>query len=143
MKWSDYSKLSKAERKAVPFKEIPMGQKIAVFTFIAILIAMIVFAAKSCNSDKKTDYDSVKITAMSLSKQHVKSLLKSPSTANFPLGEEKITLSEDSMALVEGPVDSQNGFGATVRTNYKVLLKWKLDPEDPANWELKDIRMNE
>ncbi|MCR5045005.1 MAG: zinc ribbon domain-containing protein [Treponema sp.] len=56
--------------------------------------------------------------AYELIKSHVKGKLKSPSTAKFPSKTEvKITKNKDTY-IIQGYVDSQNSFGATVRTKY-------------------------
>ena len=54
--------------------------------------------------------------AYELIKSHVKEKLKSPSTAKFP-SKIKITKNKDTY-IIQGYVDSQNSFGATVRTKY-------------------------
>jgi hypothetical protein len=52
----------------------------------------------------------------------VKDMLKSPSTADF-CDNDTVSKDEDTEGyIVEGCVDAQNGFGATVRIDYTVYL---------------------
>lgn len=56
--------------------------------------------------------------------QFVLPQLKAPSTAKFPsLNTAKISKNDDGSFLVSSYVDSQNEFGAIVRTNWVVRLK--------------------
>jgi len=55
--------------------------------------------------------------------ERVLEMLKSPSTADFGLWDEKANKWNDGSYYgftIKGYVDSQNGFGATIRTNYSV-----------------------
>ena len=55
----------------------------------------------------------------------VKNTLKSPSTANFPnITKWKFGKNKDKI-IVQSYVDSQNGFGATVRSDFQVTLSTK------------------
>jgi hypothetical protein len=56
--------------------------------------------------------------------QYVLPQLKAPSTAKFPsLNSAKISKNDDGTYIVSSYVDSQNEFGAMVRTNWAVKLK--------------------
>ncbi|ACO45101.1 hypothetical protein DEDE109153_18035 [Deinococcus deserti] len=64
-------------------------------------------------------------------RSEVKSQLKSPATAKFPGSMESAAQAEETDAgerTWNGYVDSQNGFGATVRTQFEC----RYDPADPA-----------
>lgn len=61
----------------------------------------------------------------------VKRGLRSPATANF--GNELVS-GPGPRWTVSGDVDSQNGFGATLRTSYKCVMRW-----DSSDWNLVDI----
>ena len=72
---------------------------------------------------------------------HARSQLKSPSTADFPwLTEAVPSISDRNKPLpeqtwvVRSYVDSQNAFGATVRTNYACDLKPPTGPDE--SWEV-------
>ena len=70
----------------------------------------------------------------------VKRRLKSPSTADFPGGVAG-TITERGTIVVTSHVDSQNSFGAMIRTNYVCEVR----PQDPKgkNWTLVDLRVRE
>ena len=53
--------------------------------------------------------------------ENIKSILKSPSTAKFPWDYDEWKVGKDNgSTIVQGYVDSQNGFGATVRGTFQV-----------------------
>ncbi|NDK09753.1 hypothetical protein GW846_03160 [Candidatus Gracilibacteria bacterium] len=54
----------------------------------------------------------------------VKGLLKSPSSAEFSEEEVGISTDDQNTALVNLKVDSQNGFGAMIRSAYQCEFKW-------------------
>jgi hypothetical protein len=79
-----------------------------------------------------------KVGALAEAENIVKGMLKSPSTASFGsvFGEyqdasDHVEYCGGGFHRVNGWVDSQNGFGATVRTNYRIVLlksggKWSV-----------------
>ncbi len=80
------------------------------------LTVMVLLLTSSCTtSDEVTDLD-----AMVQAEYYVTNRLKSPSSADFdyPI----VTQMEDSTYIVRGNVDSQNGFGAMIRSSYKVKV---------------------
>ncbi|WP_430648714.1 zinc ribbon domain-containing protein [Bradyrhizobium neotropicale] len=62
--------------------------------------------------------------------------LRSPSTASFP-GDEVSAWKGGCVFVVVGSVDSQNGFGAVVRTSYTAEITYS--PEADA-WRLTDVK---
>jgi hypothetical protein len=69
----------------------------------------------------------------------VKDFLKSPATASFPWDFREYTVTNLGAGQwrVAGYVDSQNGFGATVRTY------WTVEMQDAgATWKLADASIN-
>jgi hypothetical protein len=56
-------------------------------------------------------------------RNHVKEQLKSPSTAKFPFFDWVSTKTENQTYFVKSYVDSQNSFGATVRTEFVGLVQ--------------------
>jgi len=76
-----------------------------------------------------------------LSKGYIKSLLKSPGTANFggileQRAMNQVTYRGQGEYSVQGWVDSQNSFGAVVRTDFWLVLKY--DPTTEEKWSLID-----
>jgi len=60
--------------------------------------------------------------------QFVKKSLKAPSTAEFPaLFKSTVTKKGFDTYYISSYVDSENGFGAMIRSNYVVELKQKAD----------------
>jgi hypothetical protein len=85
-----------------------------------------------------------KVTAFVMAQEFVKRELKAPATASFPL------INADGISVLEGDggpgkceftvmlyVDSQNSFGANIRTNFIVRLV--PDDESGTNWTKKSV----
>jgi len=91
-------------------------------------------------ADKKWDKlcNDSKVEAFQHSKNLVKKSLKSPSTAKLGgYGSTDIKLFKDCEYVVSGHVDAQNGFGAMIRSTYRVHLK-----RTKSGWDIKDININ-
>ena len=73
-----------------------------------------------------------------MSQSYVENILKSPSTADFPTLDYKISNLGNYKYKIVSYVDSQNGFGATIRSNFSVTLSYKGsgDWADSNNWTL-------
>ena len=70
------------------------------------------------------------LLAFNYSEEFVKERLKSPSTASFPRSSEKrdyITKLGENKYLIEAWVDSQNGFGAMIRSKYSCTITFVDD----------------
>jgi len=81
---------------------------------IAILAAKLIDPRTNALSDD---------AAFRMSCDAVQASLKSPSTAVFPGSSSAIFARGDDLTLVTSYVDSQNGFGATVRADWVVSVK--------------------
>jgi hypothetical protein len=75
---------------------------------------------------------------------YVTKALKAPSTAKFPvIGSSHVTALGNSRYRVSSHVDSQNGFGAMVRSNWIVLLTHNGGDADLAeSWKLEQIAID-
>lgn len=63
-----------------------------------------------------------KVNLINKTQEIIKTILKSPSTAKFPLNyDEWATGKQDGKTIVQGHVDSQNSFGATIRSEFQVI----------------------
>ena len=129
MKYKEFMKLSKEDRKKVPFKNAPIASKIGLFTVIACILTVIIVAicdpsGTDGDQNKKAIIDTLKLElhTYSLTKEVVKQNLKSPASASFP-DNIHFGLLMDNSVIIKGYVDSQNSFGAMLRTNY--YIKWK------------------
>jgi len=113
-------------------------------TVRTLLVALILVAAPlaACSSTPPCEQDT---TAFVMSQEFVKRQLRSPSTADFPLinasgvSVSRFTNDDGRCAFtVRGYVDAQNGFGATVRQNYTVML---APDSNGTDWSLLGITM--
>lgn len=109
-----------------------------VIKMVAFLVVVIFFVVKcGCGSDDKANekktYD--KMDALTHAHLYIKDRLKSPATAEFGGGVEGVMQSNDTTFTVIGTVDSQNSFGAILRSNYscKVIFHPKTDTHDIDN----------
>ncbi len=70
----------------------------------------------------------------------VKAMLKSPKTADFPFLDYSHRNLGDGKWIIQSYVDSQNGFGAMIRTQYQVEMQFNGgDWAEQRNWTLLDI----
>lgn len=96
---------------------------------------------------------SIEVRAYEQTQEYVKEMLRTPSTALFPPLEEimvgQIT-SEQFEAIqaeeiygIESYVDSQNAFGATLRTDYSIMLRYTGgDPKEEDSWWLVTLYLD-
>lgn len=94
----------------------------AVFVCVVFFIIFLVFKCSCSQTDEekvKQSEQNLKSTAYFNAQECVKNLLKSPSTADFPYGSEQfVTQIDEDTYLINSYVDSQNSFGAMLRTQY-------------------------
>jgi ribosomal protein L7/L12 len=119
---------------------------------IAIIILIIVVFVSLCtgkeSSDSmpkkgKIDSTNVDISSRSIAQYAIEKQLKAPSTANFPYEEQNVTIFKDSIVVVEGVVDAQNEFGAMLRGNYFVRIKFDNGLTDTKKYSILDARLEE
>jgi len=120
-----------------------------LLNLIAILVvsffALMIFAGGEPtpeNNNTKINTSAASIQAQG----YVKKALKSPSTAKFPglweLVNDGVVAYEEKTNRYEivSYVDSQNSFGATIRSNWSVVLKYLGgDDSDIRNWQLEKM----
>jgi hypothetical protein len=88
-----------------------------------VIVGIIVF---SNIDDKPSQPDDIMAYVMAV--DYVKIVLKSPSTAKFANSwDSTITKTDLYTWTVTSYVDSQNGFGAMIRTNFTAVLKFSED----------------
>ena len=127
------------------------GVGFGCITIIVIILSIIIFCGyqfwggtlfnlfyqepKIPNSSSETSNENIE--AYVAAKQFVTQKLKSPSTAKFPPNyDAQISNLGSGRFSVSGYVDSQNSFGAIVRTKYTVIIlknsstSWKLESID-------------
>lgn len=75
-----------------------------------------------------------------IAQNYVKDALRSPSTADFPSYDYNVSDLNDGKYKVVSYVDSENGFGAMIRSNYSATLSFNGgDWADPASWTLYEL----
>lgn len=112
---------------------------VAVLFGVGFLGSMILGAIGPSTSvpDQPTTYD-YELSARSFSKFYIEKLLKSPSTADFCSGE--ATDLGDNRWKVVSCVDSQNSYGAMIRSNWSTIMIFiGGDVEDMGAWKVEQI----
>ena len=72
----------------------------------------------------------------------VKTRLKAPSTADFAMFDYAAQALPNRAFRVKSYVDSQNSFGAQIRTNYTCQVRYKAGNwADSNNWELENLQI--
>ncbi len=112
---------ARREQRKESFKSLFSTEKLSKTLFVILLIAgvisIVIVSAVSKNAPDKA-------SVVVIAEKAVKEKLKSPSTAEFsPMSETTATKSGDTWT-VSGWVDAQNSFGATMRNNYTVVIKF-------------------
>ncbi len=114
------------------------GVEIAALFIIAVLLIGTFNGGFSWSRDKAPSTPEVSnSTIIATAHSYVENILKAPGTAKFaPYDDTHITTLGDNRWSVESYVDSQNSFGAMLRSRYKIVLKYK----GKDNWEVADIK---
>lgn len=105
-----------------------------------LVCGIFIFLAFGSGDEKQKDVSEMKTEAFTIAKNFVEAGLKAPSTADFPLMDFTSTYIGDSTFIVKSYVDAQNSFGAKIRTNYRVKLRYNGgDWANSGNWTLLDM----
>lgn len=94
-----------------------------------LLIALLSLTAAACTEMTEEERRAFKCTNevdhnIAL-KAHIKARLRSPSTADFAsYSQTQFNHEPECRMLIRGYVDSQNGFGATIRTHYTGITRY-------------------
>ena len=97
---------------------------------IAILILFIVFHNIGSNDESDDSRGTSKMLAYNYAENFVKKKLKSPSTADFPGVQQKdqhTTMIGKDKYKIESWVDSENSFGANIRTKFSCIIIFEGD----------------
>jgi type IV pilus biogenesis protein CpaD/CtpE len=101
------------------------------------LAAIAALILSACTADRCTD----RVMAYVMSQHFVERQLRSPSTARFPAMSSQgvsVTQAGECRFNVASYVDAQNGFGATIRQRYMVVIEY--EPER-GTWRLVELAM--
>lgn len=118
------------------------GKVLILFVQVAIGLAIFLFL-RSCFSDtpEKAEERIAKsckdpISAFVMSQDFVKQRLKSPTSAKFHYRASDTKLIGECRTLVNASFDSQNGFGAIIRSNYSVEMQYHKSSD---NWSAHNL----
>lgn len=116
----------------------------ATLTIVGVILTIIMLTLCSQSTDKiekSTKITSDPIEAYTMGQSFVRERLKSPDSAKFPSGLDKHKTTELSTNKweISSYVDSQNSFGAMIRTRYKIVIE-KIGPD---TWKIHQFQINE
>lgn len=93
-------------------------------------LAWIQFTKKSAEYQNLSERDAAALFAQCLEMQ----VLKSPATAIFPTLDEMVVNGSNGHYSVSGFVDSQNSYGATIRSTYT----YNIEVDETGKWKCTD-----
>ncbi|MDA3779012.1 MAG: zinc ribbon domain-containing protein [Bacteroidales bacterium] len=136
---------NKKEKTEINQVKKPKKKDLAWTTWLLIAAIMYVlfyiFGSGGDNNSSNKPSPSSKFSAYIYAEDFVSKKLKSPSTAEFPGVSEKdkhiTSLGNDTYKIVSW-VDSQNGFGATIRTGFSCTIIFEGN-----NVRCKDLKFDE
>lgn len=109
---------------------------------LLVILAVVIFFAVTCSrsgADKNNKHSLME--AFIMSQDFVKQRLKAPASAQFATNcDEGSNQLNDSSFFIVGHVDSQNSFGALLRSNYTCRITFT--DEDHARCEDLDLNEN-
>lgn len=139
------------EQRAARLEREPVvaKKKVGCGTWVVIAIVVVVvlaaFGSKKSDSDNPAPAGTKDHSAMAFTmcKEFVKGSLKSPGSAKFRNefeedGEVTVSGYGDGPFVVRSSVDSQNGFGALLRSNFVCTVSYTGDD----NWKLDDLTLD-
>ena len=122
-------------------EEAKKGNKaLGCFTLIVILISVVTIMSM-CSSGEPEAKDTDKtVNAWVMAQQFVEKQLKSPSTAKYPWGyKDYVTDLGNGKYSIRAYVDSENGFGAMLRTNFYCVVQ----NTEGDNWLCETLEFSE
>jgi len=112
-----------------------LAKKISILVIISSFIVIALVSCMSSSNDEPRKEHSTSGASV-MSEQFVLEKLKSPGSAKFAsIFDQKIDDLGEGRYKVTSYVDSQNGFGALVRTNYVCTLKYVGNDK----WQLENL----
>lgn len=112
-------------------------QTLAWIIISGFVIMLIVILAKSPAKPSTEKWVPDNFDAYVMAKQFVEDRLKAPSTAEFAsIHKSTITQTSPMVWTVKSYVDSQNGFGAMIRTKYTISM---MVDHKSKKWQVIDI----
>lgn len=126
-------------------QNITMLQLIVVSTIFISIIASVLNAGNSTSSSvEQGPITPTGQQAFIISQNFVTQALKSPSTADFPSSEYNYHLVGEKTHVITSYVDSENSFGAMLRSKWTVSMTFNGgDWADQNNWTLETLVVND
>lgn len=130
--------LPMTEQAAKPESRKKPVSALALILVVLILVACVVIGILGRKSSGPSGPD--QFTARVMCEKFVKDRLKAPASAEFAPGSETHTLAKGKGAYkITSWVDSQNSFGAMIRTNYTCEVSYQGDDQ----WRLDKLTTDE
>lgn len=121
-------------------KIIKIGCLTIFCVFILVMIIVAISGKKETDPKKDRNVNSTEEMAFLIAIEFVKPQLKSPSTAVFPSYPDKRRNDKIGEWTFFSYVDSQNSFGAMIRTNFDITIIFQGgDDSDTRNWKVKSF----
>lgn len=103
---------------------------------IIVVSVVLIFSSNSGTKAPKPEHS--KAAAWTMMEEFVKARLKSPASAKFPwYSEDLVKDLGNGRYVISAYVDSQNSFGAMLRTNFVCTVKYIGNDK----WELEDLKI--
>lgn len=114
------------------------GNFLMIVGIVAIVVvSWMIFGSDGGDGKSGKDPCDDEIAAFVMSQQFVRDRLKSPSSAKFPFISNATVIKQPGCRfVVRSYVDSQNSFGAMLRTDYVAELELQVDRD---NWRLHSL----
>ena len=133
----EVSDKTKKQKKSISMPQLLIG------SFILISIVAAVLNVGSSSTDSVTEqeiYTPTGTQANITAQYYVTSVLKSPKTADFPSNEYNHNIVGGDTHVVTSYVDSENSFGAMLRSTWTASLKFNgWNWADVNNWTLQSL----
>lgn len=137
------SKLSNTFTEKTIFDWIKRNKKLSNILGGVILCLAYLYFFDNKPTTSKNQYQDEITTAFIISKEIVKTKLKAPATAEFPFVDFKYSSLGQNTYSITSYVDAQNSYGALLRNDWCVRLKYLGgDKNDINNWEVLGIEIN-
>ena len=132
-----------AEKKELAAKKEKKKNKEAAFGCLVVLGVAVLFALVLAHCPGETEDEGNAISAAIHCKDFVHDRLVSPSTADFPFIRPPTRSLGNNTYVSRSYVDSQNRFGATVRTEYVCTVRFNGGSHaSREDWTLIELKMN-
>lgn len=131
---------------AAPTPQTKRGNALGLGCLGAIALLVVIGIALSPSQDATPQSPHDAFGAYSICRQFVTERLRAPATADFPnyyadrsgVNSARVA-GTDAQYLVTAHVDSQNGFGALIRTPFTCTVTW----QEGTTWRLNDLKIDQ